>query len=197
MASIEQIGERIFRQDGVWLRLVIGGALMLSIVGIPLAFGYLFAYAFRLKEQPDAPLPPWENWSKLFVVGLHALAIFLGWFLAPVGAAMLITALFALVPGGVLELFGWLAVGVVEVIALALFASALKHYQEEQRWGALIEFEAIFNPLERAWKALVIPGLAWVGLMTIGVSILPFTFFLGMLLFLAYAIPVISAPSRD
>ncbi|MGE9296909.1 MAG: DUF4013 domain-containing protein, partial [Puniceicoccales bacterium] len=105
MASIDHIGERIFKQEGAWMRLLIGGALILSIIGIPLAFGYLFAYAFGLRTNPESPLPKWENWSKLFIVGLHGLAVFLAWFCLPVALAMLLSALFALVPGGVLELF--------------------------------------------------------------------------------------------
>jgi len=197
MASIDRVSERIFRQNGVWIRLLIGGGLVLSIIGLPVAFGYLFAFAFNLQRDPEAELPPWENWPQLFIVGLHALAVFLAWFCLPVGAAMLLATLFSQVPGGVLGIVGWLAVGSGSVASLAVFASALCHYQREQRWSALLEFERLFHPLESTWKTLVIPGLAWVGLMAVGYSLLPFAFFLGTLVFLAYAIPIISGSSRS
>ncbi|MGE9296961.1 MAG: hypothetical protein ACQKBV_11795, partial [Puniceicoccales bacterium] len=83
------------------------------------------------------------------------------------------------------------------VVALSVFASALVHYQQEQSWSSLIDFEAIFKPLERSWRKLIVPGFAWVGLMTIGLPVLPFTFFLGMVIYLGYAIPVLIAPMRE
>ncbi|MEO0794075.1 MAG: DUF4013 domain-containing protein [Verrucomicrobiota bacterium] len=174
------------------MRLLIGGAFCLSVVGLPLAFGYLFAYAFALKSDPFAPLPPWERWTQMFIVGLHALAVFLAWFGIPFLAALVLSGIFALAPGGVLDIFAWLAIGVAEVFGLCLFVSAMIHYQRIREWRALIEFESIFKPLERHWKKLIVPCLAWLGFMTLGLPLLPFTFFLGITVFLAYAVPLLS-----
>ncbi|GHC00942.1 DUF4013 domain-containing protein [Cerasicoccus arenae] len=194
MASIEQIGERIFRQEDSWKRLLIGGALCLTVFGLPLAFGYLFVYSFNLKKDPEAPLPPWDNWSRMFIVGLHGLAVFLAWVGIPLAIACLLTWLFGMAPGSFLDIFSWLARAVAFVVGLPLFASALIHYQREHEWKALADFEAICRPVEKHWKALILPGVAWCGLMAIGLPLLPFTFFLGMVVFLAYAIPLLSQP---
>lgn len=191
MASIETISERIFREEDAWKKLLIGGALVLSILGIPVAFGYLFAYAFNLQKRADAPLPTWENWRRMFFVGWHALAVFLLWLGAPVIAAWILTILFGLASTVFLAV-GWLAIGLAYVIGLTMFAAALIHYQREQDFRALIDVERIFLPIERHWKTLILPGVAWYGLMMIGRPLLPFTFFLGMVLYLAYAIPLLS-----
>lgn len=191
MASIEKISERIFREDDAWKKLLIGGALVLSILGIPVAFGYLFAYAFNLQKRSDAPLPEWDQWRRMFFVGWHALAAFILWLGGPVVAAWLLTILFGLASAIFLAV-GWLAMGIAYVAGLTMFTAALIHYQREQELRSLIDVEEIFVPIERHWKALVLPGIAWYGLMMIGRPLLPFTFFLGMVLYLAYAIPLLS-----
>jgi len=191
MASIETISERIFREEDAWKKLLIGGALVLSIFGIPVAFGYLFAYAFNLQKRADAPLPDWDQWRRMFFVGWHALAVYALWLGAPVVTAWLITMLFGLTSAVFLAV-GWLAMGLAYVVGLAMAAAALIHYQREQDLRSLIDAERIFLPLEQHWKALILPGVAWYGLMMIGRPLLPFTFFLGMVLYLAYAIPLLS-----
>lgn len=192
MASIESISERFFREPGSGRKLLVGGALCLSVIGLPWAFGYLFAYAYECRRKPGAPLPAWERWPQLFTVGLHSLAVFLAWFVVPVLAVFLLAALLALAPGGVLDLFGWMAMGLAWLVAPALFAAALSHYQAQREWTALADFEAISRPLERHWRALIGPGLMWCGLLAIGLPLLPFTFFLGMTVYLAYAMPVLA-----
>lgn len=196
MASIEAISERIFREEDSWKRLLIGGALCLTIIGLPLAFGYLFAYAFNLRKHALAPLPKWENWRQMFIVGLHGFAVFLAWMGLPIAAACILTWLFGMVPGSFLDIFSWLARAGAIVLGLPLFCSALIHYQREQEWACLIDFEAISKPVELYWKSFVLPGVAWCGLMAIGLPLLPFTFFLGMVLYVAYAIPLLSQTTK-
>ncbi len=196
MASIETISERIFREEDSWKKLLIGGVLVLSVFGIPIAFGYLFAYAFNLQKRADAPLPPWDNWKRMFFVGWHGLAVFAVWLAAPVLAAWLLKMLFGQV-SPIFMAVGWLSVGVAFVLGLAMFAAALIHYQREQDLKSIIDAERIFVPLERQWKLLVLPGVAWFGLMMIGQPLLPFTFFLGMTLYLAYAIPLLSSTTGE
>lgn len=192
MASLETISERIFREPDSIRKLLIGAALCLSILGLPWALGYLFAYAYSLRGNPRAPLPAWEHWQRLGTVGLHGLAVFAAWFALPVLVAHLVAALFALAPGGVLGLFGWLAIGISWLIAPALFTAALVHYQRERDWRALIDFEAIAAPLQANWMGLLVPSLAWCGLLALALPLLPFAFFLGMTLYLAYAVPVLA-----
>ncbi|WP_309397578.1 DUF4013 domain-containing protein [Cerasicoccus maritimus] len=192
MASIETIGERIFTEHDSWKKLLIGGALCLTIIGLPLAFGYLFAYAFMLRRDASAALPDWDNWQRMFMVGLHGLAVFIAWVGIPLVLAVLITWLFGMVPGSFLDIFSWLARSAAFVVGLPMFCSALILYQRTQNFASLADVENIFAPVEANWKKLLIPSIAWVGLMAIGLPLLPFTFFLGMVLFVAYAIPLLS-----
>ncbi|WP_309384027.1 hypothetical protein [Cerasicoccus frondis] len=197
MASIETIGERIFTEEDSWKKLLIGGALCLTIIGLPLAFGYLFAYAYHLRKDAGAPLPAWDNWQRMFMVGLHGLAVFVAWVGIPILLAILITWLFGMVPGSFLDIFSWLARSAAFVVGLPMFASALILYQRTQAWGSLADVEKIFAPVEANWKKLIIPSVAWVGLMSIGLPLLPFTFFLGMVLYVAYAIPLLSKSTGE
>ncbi len=192
MASIENIGERIFNEEDSWKKLLIGGAMCLTIIGLPLAFGYLFAYAFNLRKNALAPLPRWDNWQRMFMVGLHSLAVFVAWVGIPMALALIITWLFGMVPGSFLDIFSWLARAGALVVGLPMFCSALIHYQNTQEWSSLADVESIFAPVQENWIRLIIPSVAWIGLIVIGLPLLPFTFFLGMTLYVAYAIPLLS-----
>jgi len=64
--------------DEGWIgKIAIGGAVVLfSILLIPIPFllGYQIAVMRNVMNGEEYPLPKWENWGKLFIEGLYAIA---------------------------------------------------------------------------------------------------------------------------
>lgn len=197
MASFETTFTRIFTGEATWRRVLFGGLLCLSIVGIPWAAGYLFRYALTAREIDAPPLPQWKNFGRYWRPGWHFLAVFGMWYIMPVLLSLVAGELIEMVTLGILWWGAYVVTAVTTALAPALFVSALTHYQGRREWAALWEFAAIFAPLRENVTRLVMPTLAWVGLMGIFMPLLPFAFFLGFTVLLAYYTPIFCVTDED
>lgn len=196
MATIDSVCERIFSGEGSWRRLLFGGLLCLSIIGIPFAAGYLFHYAVALRDGRDVEMPPWGEWTKRFMAGLHFLGVFVAWYVLVLLIGFGFGWLIEFVTFGILWWASYVIGMLISAAAPAFFASALNQYLKQESWMALKDFMSIIAPLRSHWVALLLPGAAWVGLLTIALPLLPFAFFLGFAVLLAYYIPLFSGQSK-
>ncbi|WOO39854.1 DUF4013 domain-containing protein [Rubellicoccus peritrichatus] len=196
MATIDSVCERIFSAEGSWRRLLFGGLLCLSIIGIPFAAGYLFHYAASLRSGDRVELPPWGEWTKRFIAGLHFLGVFAVWYLLVLFLGFVFGWLIEAVTLGLLWWAGYVITMLASAAAPAFFASALNEYLKRESWSALKDISAILVPIRSHWIALLLPGAAWIGLLTIALPLLPFAFFLGFTALLAYYIPLFAGQNR-
>lgn len=191
MASIDTLNERILSKEAAWRRVLLGGLLCLSIVGIPLAAGYLFRYSLQVRHGGSPALPAWRDWPTLIRPGLHFMGAFAAWCLLPLLIACGAGWLLELITLGVLWWAGYLVSMLGVAIAPFLGIAGLYHYQNKRDWSALLDYRSILVPLRGLRTQLVIPCLAWMGLIMLFLPLLPFAFFLGFILLLAYLIPLL------
>ena len=83
-----------------WKKVLIGGALWITLLGWPLVEGHQLESIENSQRGFPTPLPPWHAWGNKAVVGIFAMVIDFFFFLFP----MLL--------GGVLLLCGTLAAGI-------------------------------------------------------------------------------------
>jgi hypothetical protein len=86
-----------------WRKVLIGGALMLTVVGYPWAAGLVVESLDNTRKGFPTPLPPWRDWFSRYIIGLFAALIDFIYFLLPLLAAGLLLfciAVFFLVGGG-------------------------------------------------------------------------------------------------
>jgi hypothetical protein len=107
-----------------WRKILIGGALMLTIVGYPWAAGLVVENLDNTRKGFPTPLPPWREWSTRYITGLFAVLIDFVFFLLPllsVGLVLFCAAMVFLVADSA---GGWLMVigGGVLLYELAMFA---------------------------------------------------------------------------
>jgi len=107
-----------------WRKILLGGALMLTVVGYPWAEGLVIENLDNARKGFPTPLPPWREWFTRYITGLFALLIDFVFFFLPLlvaGLLLFCVAALFLVAGGT---SGWLAVvGVAALIyELAMFA---------------------------------------------------------------------------
>lgn len=64
---------RTIHSDPLWWRKVlIGGALLMSLVGAPFAGGWIVEYTDNTRKGYATPLPPWFDWSTRWLMGMFA-----------------------------------------------------------------------------------------------------------------------------
>ena len=80
----------IHRDPLWWRKILIGGALMLTIIGYPWAAGLIIESLDNTRRGFPTPLPPWREWSMRYVIGLFAVLIDILFFGLPVLAAGLL-----------------------------------------------------------------------------------------------------------
>jgi hypothetical protein len=73
-----------------WLKVLIGGALMLTVVGYPWAAGLVIESLDNTRKGFPTPLPPWRDWFNRYIIGLFASLIDFIYFILPLLAAGLL-----------------------------------------------------------------------------------------------------------
>jgi hypothetical protein len=191
MASMDTLNERIFSKSEAWKRILGGGLLCLSIIGIPFAAGYLFRYSLQVRNNGDTALPAWRNLPAQLMPGIHFLGVFAAWSLLPYLITVGLGWLLEFITFGVLWWVAYLICMVGLALSPVLGISALYHYQNKRDWSALLDYRSILLPLNKLRRQLVIPCIAWSGLITLFLPLLPFAFFLGFVVLLAYLVPLL------
>src|SRR4051794_9728138 len=116
----------IHRDPHWWRKVLIGGALMATMVGYPWAAGFEIESLENTRKGFATPLPRWSDWANRYVIGLLATLIDIMFFVLPVfGFGLLF-----LCGGGILAISGiqwtiWLVpAGLAALILyqLAMFA---------------------------------------------------------------------------
>ncbi len=121
--------QTIHRDPEWWKKILIGGALMLTVVGYPWGAGLVVESLDFTRKGFPTPLPPWRAWGDRYVIGLFALLIDILFFGLPVfvggllffcGGLLLTTLTQARLP--------WLAslpLGALALYELAAFGASL------------------------------------------------------------------------
>jgi hypothetical protein len=116
----------IHRDPHWWRTVLIGGALMATVVGYPWVAGFEIESLENTRKGFATPLPRWGDWANRYVIGLLAVLIDIMFFVLPVfGFGLLF-----LCGGGILAISGiewtiWVApAGLVALLLyqLAMFA---------------------------------------------------------------------------
>src|SRR5215213_9037866 len=95
----------IHRDPDWWRTVLIGGALMATVVGYPWAAGFEIESLENTRKGFPTPLPHWSDWANRYVIGLLAVLIDIMFFVLPVfGFGLLFLCI-----GGILAItrVGW------------------------------------------------------------------------------------------
>ena len=74
----------IHRDPFWWRKVLIGGALMLTIIGTPWSAGLVVESLNNARNGYPTPLPPWYNWGDRYLIGFFALILDFVFFVLPV-----------------------------------------------------------------------------------------------------------------
>jgi hypothetical protein len=144
-----------------WRKILIGGALSLTIFGYPWAAGLVVESLDNTQKGFPTPLPPWREWFARYVAGLFAVMIDFVFFILPLLAGGLVSFCVAVVLLLADRSSAWLALvgGLGLLYEVAVFAIGVSPV------GRLIYVEnghaedALgLQPLRQALR----PGVRWI-----------------------------------
>jgi len=187
MPGIELVCKKIFTGSQCLNRFLIGGLLCFIPVVNFFALGYLYRYAQEVRNNGEFELPAWSDWPGLFVDGLRLLVIIALFFGLPVllgcGLSCLLCVLFTKLG---LAIFAYLPLGLALFVSPALTVAALYRFQAENQYRDLAGLDQMIAMLAASWRNWALPGLAFTGLMVVGIPLFGFAFFLGFVVIIAY-----------
>ena len=201
MPSFDAVVRRLFSQFGWTSKALLGGALCFVPVVNFLAFGYLLEYAFRVRGTRDLDLPEWNElgWRDLFFRGLQFTAIFALTFMVPLLAGWLASRLLDLLTFGILGYMTYAPLGVMALVSPPLFLASLHLYVRDGLFTDAWNLRELLSLALSAGRPLLIPTLAFWGLMALALPLYGFAFFLGSWVLIAYstALFISMSPERQ
>ena len=189
MPSFDAVIRRLFGQPGWTSKALLGGALCFVPVVNLLAFGYLMEYAFRLRATRELDLPEWNDlgWRDLFVRGLFFAAIFLGTFALPLFFGWVLSRVLDTLTFGLLGYLSYVPLGLMGFVAPALFLASLHLYVREGMFADAWNLRELLRLAVAGARTLIIPSLAFWGLMALAWPVYGFAFFLGTWVMISYS----------
>ena len=189
MPSFDGVIRRLFGQPGWTSKALLGGALCFVPVINFFAFGYLVEYAFRVRATRALELPEWDEfgWRDLFLRGLFFSALFLATFGLPLLAGWLVSSLLDLLTFGLLGYLAYAPLGVMGFVAPALFLSSLHLYVKDGLFADAWHLRDLLQLAVGSIRHMIIPSLAFWGLMALAWPVYGFAFFLGAWVLIAYS----------
>ncbi len=195
MPSFDAVIRRLFGQPGWTSKALLGGALCFVPVVNFLAFGYLLEYAFRVRGTRDLDLPEWneQGWGDLFFKGLQFAAIFVATFLVPLLVGWLASSVLGLLTLGMLGYLAYAPLGVMGFVAPPLFLASVHLYVRDGMFADAWNLHELLRLAVAAGRPLLIPILAFWGLMVLALPLYGFAFFLGSWVLIAYSTALFSS----
>jgi hypothetical protein len=176
MLTLDQVSKRVF-SDPAWLvKCLIGGFFcMVPIINI-WALGALYRLIDQGRRGVKVRVPEWEDWSRLFVDGLHFLLIAVVYGLGPIAVGWLVSLPLTPFLGPLARTL--LVPGILT--AAPLTAAGVYAYQRKNSLREILHPRALLLMLRSSGTALIIPTFAFLGALAVGLmslALLPFAFF--------------------
>ncbi len=110
----------ICRDPAWWQKCLLHGALAMTIIGLPLAVGFIMESYDNSRRGFPIPLPPWRDWTLRAITGVLALLIDLVFFVLPlmIGILLLTCSGLALVLAARTDLLEPVMRGILGLIGL-------------------------------------------------------------------------------
>jgi hypothetical protein len=168
MPTLEIVCKRMFSDPSWFIKCIIGALLVLIPIVNFAALGYFYVVIERARHGEVAIFPDWEDWRGLFATGFvfFVLPVTIGWILSlPFGPALGPFSRLPMIPG--------------LLLGPPLTAAAVYRYQRRDELREALRIPALWRMIESTRMRLVVPTLALIGLVVVGVPLLPFVGFTG------------------
>lgn len=175
MVEFEAVFKRIFNIG--WhkyvLSLIVGTILSsLPILNL-IAYGYIYRYVLQVRTRGDFSWADWQDWKKLFFLGIPLFLIQLLYIGLPV---LVFVFLFR----------GRLGLMVALFVMPPFVASALVQHQESGYWQSIFNINLIIGRVLSHWRRFILPSFVLSGVLKFGFDYYGLTLFATWMVCLPY-----------
>ncbi len=189
MPSLEAVCEKLFGNPGWVSKVALGGVLSFFPILNIFSLGYLLEYTIRLRRNKEWNLPDWKeyNLSSLFSHGIQALLILLSFAGLPILLGWLLSLLLKTITFGLIGVLCYLPLSLAAFIAPFLSLAAIQAFvndglfSDAWRIGIILRIAKILAP------KLILPVIAFWGILILALPLYGVSFFLGSWILLAYS----------
>ncbi len=175
MPTLEIVCKRLFSDPSWFIKCIVGALLVLIPVVNFFAFGYLYALLERARRGEVLVFPEWEDWRALFNNGFMFFLIFVVMFVLPVAVGWILSIPFS----GTLGPFSRLPMLPGLLLGVPLTAAGVYRFQRRGELREALWLPALWAMIGASKLRLVVPTLALIGLIYVGIPLLPFVVFTG------------------
>ena len=175
---------RLVRQQGILLKIIVGGLLSFIPIINLFAFGYLYRFSGSIRRSGSLGLPDWSDWKGMFVDGLWFAVPWLAFWLLPVVVISFLSGFIGAIGLGAVA---YLLFAGVLLVSPWLFSAALYRLQMRQDFRDLLDLPLIFKLCYAFALPMLVPALALFGIGALLLPLYGFAFFVGALVLIAYS----------
>lgn len=189
MPSLEAVCGRLFGHSGWIPKVLWGGALSFVPVLNLFSLGYLLEYTIRLRQTRQWELPEWRDMEvpSLLGGGVRLLFLMLAYGGAPLALGWLASQLIDVLSMGLLGIVSYFPLALAAFVAPFLVLSSVDSYLQGGLFSDCWEFRSIFRNARQMWPKLVLPVIAFWGILLLALPLYGFSFFIGSWVLLAYS----------
>jgi len=189
MPSLEAVCGRLFGHPG-WVQKVLwGGALSFIPLLNLFALGYLLEYTIRLKQSKEWNLPEWREMepAALFLGGLQVFLLILGYAGGPILLGWLASLLVNALSFGMLGIVSFAPLAFGAFAAPFLFLSSIHVFVRDGLFSDAWKVSIILKIAQAMAPKLILPIIAFWGILLLALPLYGFSFFIGTWVLLAYS----------
>lgn len=189
MPSLEAVCERLFGHPGWVSKVLWGGALCFIPVLNLFSLGYLLEYTVRLRQNKEWHLPEWKEMEpvSLFTGGLQVFLLILAYAGCPILIGLLVSMLVDALTFSVLGIVSYFPLAAGAFVAPFLFLSSIHIFVRDGLYSDAWKVNLVLQVAKAMAPKLILPIIAFWGVLLLAVPLYGFSFFLGTWVLLAYS----------
>jgi len=176
MPSLEQVCKRLFSDSSWYLKVLVGGILMIVPVAHFWAFGYLYAMVEQARRGESLEFPEWGDWRRLFTNEAAAIVTFLVLGVAPILITWLLVWPLQFFHYGV---FIYLPMVPAVMLSGPLTVAGIYQYQKHEEFRDAFRLPILAAMLRSTKAYFWVPTFALIGFLVACYPFMTFTVFVG------------------
>ena len=189
MPSLEEVCIKLLGRPSWVPKVLVGGALSFIPLLNLISLGYLLEYTIRLRHKGIWDLPDWKNVPLLILIksGFRFFVLLLVYAVCPIMVGFLITLLLDVLTFGILGIVSYFPVAIGAFVGPFLFLAAIHAYLSDGLLSDAFKINLIYGIVKKMALKLVLPVIAFWGIILLALPLYGFSFFLGTWILLTYS----------
>ncbi len=189
MPSLEAVCGKLFGHPGWVSKVIWGGALSFIPILNLFSLGYLLKYTIQLRQNKDWDLPEWNEMEPipLLTGGLQVFLLLLAYSGCPILFGWLVSMVLDLITFGFLGIVRFVPLVAGAFIAPFLFLSSMHTFVRDGLFSDAWRVKLVIEIARAMIPQLILPVIAFWGIILLALPLYGFSFFLGTWILLAYS----------